>query len=193
MKVLIASDTYYPHVNGASYFTQRLADALAERGHEVGVIAPSLTVHNDTLLRGKVHIFGVHSFPILIVPKFRFVFPWAISRRISRVMDEFNPDIVHIQMHFPVSRTVLNEARKRGIPVVATNHFMPDNLTHYLHLPESGHAIDQFRHVVGRVACPWQSDSDLRPDADERRSHAAADHEKDARDLQRYRSCAFQS
>jgi hypothetical protein len=27
MKVLIGSDTYYPDVNGASYFTQRLADA----------------------------------------------------------------------------------------------------------------------------------------------------------------------
>ena len=135
MKVLIASDTYYPHVNGASYFTQRLADTLAARGHEVGVIAPSLTVHNDTLLRGNVHIFGVHSFPIFIVPKFRFVLPWVINRRIAQVVEEFKPDIAHIQMHFPVSRAVLNAASRQGIPVVATNHFMPDNLTHYLHLP----------------------------------------------------------
>ncbi len=170
MKVLIASDTYYPHVNGASYFTQRLADALAERGHEVGVIAPSLTVHNDTLLRGKVHIYGVHSFPILLVPKFRFVFPWAISRRISSVMSDFKPDIVHIQMHFPVSRTVLHEARKRGIPVVATNHFMPDNLTHYLHLPSavtrsinSAMWWDASR-VLGRaqaISAPTQTSVDL--------------------------------
>jgi 1,2-diacylglycerol 3-alpha-glucosyltransferase len=135
MRILIASDTYYPHVNGASYFTQRLAAALAERGHEVGVIAPSLTIHNDTIMRGNVHMFGVHSFPVLIVPKFRFVLPWIINRRIAQVMNDFKPDIVHIQMHFPVSRAVLNAARRENIPVVATNHFMPDNLTHYLHLP----------------------------------------------------------
>src|SRR5665213_3653946 len=148
MKILIASDTYYPHVNGASYFTQRLADALAERGHEVGVIAPSLTVHNDTLQRGKVHMYGVHSFPVFIVPKFRFVVPWVINRRIGQVIRDFKPDIVHIQMHFPVSRAVLNAARKRGIPVVATNHFMPDNLTHYLHLP---HAVTEGIHTLA-----WQ-------------------------------------
>jgi 1,2-diacylglycerol 3-alpha-glucosyltransferase len=135
MKVLIASDTYYPHVNGASYFTQRLAAALAERGHEVGVIAPSLTVNDDTFLRGKVHIFGVRSYPAFLVPKFRFVLPWVINRRIEQVIDEFKPDIVHIQMHFSISRTVLAMARKRGIPVVATNHFMPDNVTHYMHMP----------------------------------------------------------
>jgi 1,2-diacylglycerol 3-alpha-glucosyltransferase len=148
MKILIASDTYYPHVNGASYFTQRLADALAERGHEVGVIAPSLTVHNDTIMRGKVHMHGVHSFPILIVPKFRFVLPWVINSRIRQVIHDFKPDIVHIQMHFPISRAVLNSARARGIPVVATNHFMPDNLTHYLHLP---HSITEGIHTLA-----WQ-------------------------------------
>ncbi|HVM73985.1 MAG TPA: glycosyltransferase [Candidatus Paceibacterota bacterium] len=137
MKVLIASDTYYPHVNGASYFTQRLATALVERGHEVAVIAPSLTIHNDVLMRGNAHMFGVRSFPILIVPKFRFVLPWIINRRIEQVIREFKPDIVHIQMHFPVSRAVLKAAQRLDIPVVATNHFMPDNLTHYLHLPGS--------------------------------------------------------
>jgi glycosyltransferase involved in cell wall biosynthesis len=137
MKILIASDTYYPHVNGASYFTQRLAHALAERGHTVGVIAPSLTIGNDTFLRGNVHIFGVRSYPVFIVPKFRVVLPWVINSRIRQVVEDFKPDIVHIQMHFPVSRSTLNAARALGIPVVATNHFMPDNLTHYLHLPSS--------------------------------------------------------
>jgi glycosyltransferase involved in cell wall biosynthesis len=135
MRILLASDTYYPHVNGASYFTQRLGVALAERGHEVGVIAPSLTMGDDTVVRQKVHVFGVQSFPIFLVPKFRVVMPWVINRRIARVIEEFKPDIVHIQMHFPISRTVLKEAKKRGIPVVATNHFMPDNITHYLHMP----------------------------------------------------------
>jgi 1,2-diacylglycerol 3-alpha-glucosyltransferase len=135
MKVLIASDTYWPHVNGASYFTQRLAAALVERGHEVAVISPSRTVGNDTLTRHGVTLYGVRSFPIFFVPHFRFVLPWVINRRIAHVIREFKPDIVHIQMHFLVSRTALAAAQKQNIPVVATNHFMPENLVHYLHLP----------------------------------------------------------
>lgn len=136
MKILIASDTYHPHVNGASYFTQRLSHALADAGHEVAVIAPSLNARNTKKMWGKVQLYGVRSFPILIVPKFRFVLPWIINRGIRQALTEFKPDIVHIQMHFFVSRATLNAALKRGIPVVATNHFMPENLTHYLHLPK---------------------------------------------------------
>lgn len=137
MRVLIASDTYYPHVNGASYFTQRLAHALVERGHEVAVVAPGPSLSPTKDMHGRVHFYGVRSFPIFIVPKFRFVMPVisGISARARSAMREFKPDIVHIQMHFPISRMVLREAECLGIPVVATNHFMPDNLTHYLHLP----------------------------------------------------------
>jgi 1,2-diacylglycerol 3-alpha-glucosyltransferase len=137
MRVLIASDTYHPHVNGASYFTQRLAHALAEAGHEVAVVAPGQSLSPTYEMHNRVHFYGVRSFPIFIVPKFRFVMPLisAISRHAALAMDEFKPDVVHIQMHFPISRMVLREAAKRSIPAVATNHFMPENLTHYLHLP----------------------------------------------------------
>lgn len=138
MRVLIASDTYYPHVNGASYFTQRLAHALCERGHEVAVVAPGSSLWPTHETHGKVHFYGVRSFPVFLVPKFRFVLPVAsgIGRRAAAAIEEFKPDIVHIQMHFPVSRTVLRAAARQNIPVVATNHFMPDNLTHYLPLPQ---------------------------------------------------------
>lgn len=139
MRVLIASDTYHPHVNGASYFTQRLAHALAAAGHEVAVVAPGQSLYQTHEMQGRVHFYGVRSFPIFIVPKFRFVMPVlsAIQRRTAFVMREFKPDVVHIQMHFPISRVALKEALRLGIPAVATNHFMPENLTHYLHLPRA--------------------------------------------------------
>ncbi|MDP2594272.1 MAG: glycosyltransferase [bacterium] len=137
MKILIASDTYYPHVNGCSYFTQRLAEALAKRGHEVAVISPGPEFASTIRPHGNVTHYGVRSFPILIVPHFRFVLPVisGISGHVARAVRELEPDIVHIQMHFPISRMALRGALAAGIPVVATNHFMPDNLTHYLHLP----------------------------------------------------------
>lgn len=145
MKVLIASDTYYPHVNGASYFTQRLAAALAKRGHEVAVLSPSQNLSNNTTQRHEVTLYGIASFPLLIVPKFRFVLPWIINSYIAKTIEDFKPDIVHIQMHFLISRQVLRAAKRRNIPVVATNHFMPENLTHYLHLP---HFVERIIHTI---------------------------------------------
>lgn len=135
MKICIASDTYPPHVNGASYFTARLAKALADDGHEVAVIAPSRTLHHEDETRGGVFVYGVRSFPGFMAPDWRFVAPFFISGRIRRALDEFEPDVVHAQMHFWLSRAVMSEAQRRGIPIVATNHFMPENITHYLHLP----------------------------------------------------------
>ena len=43
VKILLGSDTYPPDINGAARFTERLADGLVGRGHEVHVLAPSPT------------------------------------------------------------------------------------------------------------------------------------------------------
>lgn len=138
MKILLATDTYFPHVNGAAYFTRRLAYCLRARGHTVAVIAPSVSFKNTRDNVGGVSIYGVWSLPVFFYRKFRFSLPPIfIRRRIRTIIDEFNPDIAHLQGHFFISRTVLEEAKAKRIPVIATNHFMPENLVHYLHLPES--------------------------------------------------------
>jgi glycosyltransferase involved in cell wall biosynthesis len=43
--------------------------------------------------------------------------------------------VVHVQSHFGVGRATLRAATERGIPVVATNHFMPENLLGYAPIP----------------------------------------------------------
>jgi 1,2-diacylglycerol 3-alpha-glucosyltransferase len=42
---------------------------------------------------------------------------------------------VHIQNHFLVGRMLANAAHAHGVPVVATNHFMPENLFDHLRVP----------------------------------------------------------
>ena len=41
MKILIAADLHWPTINGVATFSRNLAQGLADRGHEVVVIAPS--------------------------------------------------------------------------------------------------------------------------------------------------------
>lgn len=63
--------------------------------------------------------------------------PWQTKPELSRLLDSLQPDVVHTQAHFVIGRYAFSEASKRGIPVVATNHFMPDNVRPYLRAPKS--------------------------------------------------------
>lgn len=136
MKILIATDTYYPIVNGASYAAQRLAQWLQRSGHKVLVVAPSRSFVNETFVYNGVPIQGVSSFPI---ERIRVAIPIIATQQIKKAMNDFQPDIVHIQMHFFIARQVAKISKKMGIPIVGTNHFMPENLIHFIPLPKSLH------------------------------------------------------
>jgi len=134
MKILIAADTYYPHVNGASYFAQRLAVHLHRRGHQVLVIAPSRTLQNEVYVHGT-RILGVRSVPVFIYNNFRVTPPFLMGRSLENAVIRYAPEIVHVQSHFFICRAVLKAAKEMELPTVGTNHFMPENLSHYFHLP----------------------------------------------------------
>ncbi len=131
MRILIAADTYFPNVDGASYFTQRLARELVNRGHKVLVVAPSRTWRNEPLNHNGVPGLGIASAPTLFHSDYRFCPPIFLRRRLRSVIKKFSPNVVHVQGHFYIEAATAREARKLGIPVVGTSHFMPENLLHY--------------------------------------------------------------
>jgi glycosyltransferase involved in cell wall biosynthesis len=131
-RVMIGTDTYPPDVNGAAYFTHRLACGLAERGNDVHVICasdegPARVDHVD-----GVTVHRLRSAPLLVHPTMRI----SVPTRLDRLVEEIAPDVVHVQGHFVVGRASIAAARRGGVPVVATNHFMPDNLFQFAHIPE---------------------------------------------------------
>ncbi len=134
MKVLIGSDTYSPDVNGASYFTQRFAAGLHARGHDVHVVAASRTLRSHTAAREGITEHRVRSLPVPGHPGFRST-PLGVTPHLRSVVRRVRPDVVHAQGHFAIGRTLIRVAEELGIPVVATNHFMPDNLVYHLGLP----------------------------------------------------------
>jgi glycosyltransferase involved in cell wall biosynthesis len=147
LTILIAADTYPPHVNGAAQFGYRLAKGMTARGHEVHVLAcrpskgPSYSEFSD---EATVHRLRSHSVPTH--EYFRVTFPWEIKKEIGLLFDRIQPDVVHIQSHYMIGEHVLYEAVKRGIRVVATNHFMPENLNPFLPFPQ------WFKDIVGRIS-----------------------------------------
>jgi len=79
-------------------------------------------------------VYGIRSVHIPVYQDFR-ISPLFISGTIKSAVREVSPDIVHIQNHFLIGKEAASAARELGIPVMGTNHFMPENLVHYLHLP----------------------------------------------------------
>lgn len=129
MRILFVSDTYYPHLNGVYYFVCRVAPMLQERGHEVAVIAPSETTQFAKKRIDNIDVYTVPSLPILLYPKLRFPVPFLLQSRIKNLINDFKPDIIHIQDHFMLSNAVVAVNKQLRIPIIGTNHFMPENLT----------------------------------------------------------------
>jgi len=134
MRILIATDTYHPDVNGAAYFTYRLATTLTKRGHHVFVMCPSRSFKNTVSDDEGVIVYGIRSIRLPIYLNFR-ISPVFVSRVIRGVVKRISPNVVHIQNHFLIGKQAVGAAKKLGIPVIGTNHFMPENLIHYLHPP----------------------------------------------------------
>ncbi|WP_214326129.1 glycosyltransferase [Nonomuraea sediminis] len=141
-RVLIATDTYTPDVNGTAVFTHRLATGLAERGNEVHVICASDTGPAKSDVVDGVIVHRLRSAPLLVHPTMRVTVP----TRLDRLMAAIDPDVLHSQGHFVVGRAAIGAARRRGTPIVATNHFMPDNLFQFGRIP------DRLRMAAGRMA-----------------------------------------
>jgi glycosyltransferase involved in cell wall biosynthesis len=147
LTILIAADTYPPHVNGAAQFGYRLAKGMTARGHNVHVLAcrPGKGAsYSEFSEEATVHRLRSHSVPTH--EYFRITFPWEIKKEIGLLFDRIQPDVVHIQSHYMIGEHVLYEAVKRGIRVVATNHFMPENLNPFLPFPQ------WFKNIVGRIS-----------------------------------------
>ena len=140
LRVLIGADTFAPDVNGAARFAERLAAGLVARGHEVHIVAPAASRKHGTWLEeheGQPMVaHRLKSWRWYPHDWLRFALPWRIKQNSARILDEVKPDVVHFQSHIVVGRGLSVEARKRGIRVVGTNHFMPENMLEFTLIPK---------------------------------------------------------
>ena len=137
MRILIAGDTFPPHINGAARFSERLGQGLARRGHEVHQAAPSTSLRNYTEEVENVVIHRIRSYPFWALDDFRWVAPWDAFPDMARIVAEVQPDVIHIQNSAYVGRSAALQASLHGIPLVATNHFMPENVMKQLPVPKA--------------------------------------------------------
>lgn len=136
LTILIATDTYTPDINGVAIFSQRLAEGMQKLGHNVHVIAPSS-------FQGKSHVekknniieHRIKSHRIPGYPFLRICYSWQINDELSKLLDQLQPDLLHVQSHFTLCKPLVMEAYRRKIPILATSHSLPEAFTSCMPFP----------------------------------------------------------
>ena len=147
MRVMVVTDQYEPMVGGVPTVTRELARGLADRGHDVALVAPSPGWRGRRTTAGQVSVTFRGSLR----------WPWYDDMRLGclptpaarKLVASFAPDVAHI--HSPVTLGVMARigASRRQVPVVYTNHYMPANVRPST-APRARIVDDLFyRHVVG--------------------------------------------
>ncbi|MBI1855105.1 MAG: glycosyltransferase, partial [Chloroflexi bacterium] len=168
MRILISGTTYHPALNGQAIFTVNLAEGLAKRGHEVAAVYPSEQGKAYSRTRNGVRLETVNSFSLSFLHPDSFV-PLPSVKRVRQILDDFQPDIVHIQDHYPTCRSVVMESKKRKLKIVGTNHFMPENLAPYIP------GLSKIKPLYNRLLWNWMLEVYNRVDVVTTQSRVAAD------------------
>lgn len=126
MRILIANDQHWPMKSGVATAARTQAQGLASLGHTVMVVAPSQTGRGYKEIDENYEITRIRSFGLAFRKNLRVSVTY--DREMRRILDEFQPDVVHVHTQLTAGIGMLRAAVNRKIPVVATNHVMPDNM-----------------------------------------------------------------
>lgn len=124
---MIVTDQYEPMVGGVSTVTRDLAAGLAGRGHAVAVIAPSQT------RQGRAE---TSPGTVAVAYQGAVAWPWYEGQRLGilgparagQLVAAFGPDVVHLHSPLTLGMAARTAARRRHVPLVYTNHYLPVNV-----------------------------------------------------------------
>src|SRR5260221_8285907 len=130
MRIIIVSQTYSAG-NGQASFTIHLAESMAQLGHQVMVLEPAKSMNASARIQNGVQVEMIPALHVSPIHPEAYITPFPAAH-IRKLMREFQPEVVHIQDHYFLCSAAVNEARKLHIPVMGTNHFLPENLLPFL-------------------------------------------------------------
>ena len=124
MKILMVNKFLYPRGGSESYMLY-LSEHLEKTGHEIqyfGMYDEKNIVGNSIgLYTGNMdfHSTGMQRF---LYP-FKIIYSFEAKKKIMKVIDDFKPDIVHMNnINFQLTPSIIYGIKKKGIPLVQTVH-----------------------------------------------------------------------
>jgi phosphatidylinositol alpha 1,6-mannosyltransferase len=111
--VAIVSECFLPVVNGVTNSVLRVLEHLREGGHDALVVAPGT---DEATEHEGVPVVRVPALELPVVTSMPVGVP---SRRMTKALRAFRPDVMHLAAPFVVGARALQVARKLDIPTVA--------------------------------------------------------------------------
>jgi len=109
LRVAIVTESFLPQVNGVTNSVLRVLETLKQHEHQAIVIAPT-SVSRKHL---GFDVFNAASIPVL---QFSVAMP---DRSVSKILDDFQPDVVHVAAPFMLGALAIRWAQKNNVPAVA--------------------------------------------------------------------------
>jgi glycosyltransferase involved in cell wall biosynthesis len=145
MKIVMFTDAYWPRVNGVTVSVDSFSHALVRLGHQVMIVCSSYPETSDMeYMSGsgeqepgrsqEPELIRVPSMPSPLTKEDRMalVHKWFW---LSKRLDAFEPDILHVNTEFFIAEFGLQYARLRYLPVIYTFHTMwEDYIANYIPL-----------------------------------------------------------
>lgn len=128
-KVVVFSDTYYPHINGVSNTIKQYLNYLKNNRIPYLLVCPK---YDDILWEMEMgyHIYHANSVEFIFYPSTRMSIP--NRKELFGVLDELKPDVAHALTEFNLGLFGQRYAQKRNIPFISNySSFFHIQLEHY--------------------------------------------------------------
>jgi phosphatidylinositol alpha 1,6-mannosyltransferase len=112
VRVAIVTESFLPAVNGVTNSVCRVLEHLERTGHEALVVAPS----SGPTAHGR---FRVERMPSMSLPGYRSFAVGLPDDRLTAVLRDFRPDVVHLAAPLVLGAAAGDAARKLDVPSVA--------------------------------------------------------------------------
>lgn len=124
MRILLVNKFLYPRGGSESYMLY-LGEHLQKMGHEVeyfGMYDEQNTVGNSAGQYTQNMDFHSHGLSRFLYP-FKILYSFEAKKKIQKVIDDFKPDIVHMNnINFQLTPSIIDGVKKKGVALVQTVH-----------------------------------------------------------------------
>jgi 1,2-diacylglycerol 3-alpha-glucosyltransferase len=133
LKIVYATDNYWPRVSGMAVSIDTFRHELTQLGHEVHVLVPWYPGRLQlTRKAGRRNVHRLRSFRVPFSSEDRLALPNEKKRIFAR-LDALRPDLIHVQTEFTMGRLALRYAITRGLPLVISCHtYFEQYFRHYV-------------------------------------------------------------
>ena len=144
MNIAMFSDCYFPRINGVSVSILSFAEELTKLNHNVIIVCPDYESKKNLksqfkfsyeeiqkTKKGSLKLFRLASHRIVFSQEDRLV-KIAVWHNLKKYLDNFKPDIIHVNTEYMVGRFGSHYAKHRLIPMVYTFHtYWEDYIENY--------------------------------------------------------------